>query len=201
MLEQFIHIDRDLFLAINQGLGNPFFDWLLPILRNPYAWAPLYLFLVVFFIRQYGKMGVLVVVFALASAGTSDAVSSHLVKKSVKRLRPCNEPGFKELVHARAGCGGAFSFTSSHAANHFAMAFFWIALFRRRWKHTLWLCMAWASLISFSQIYVGVHYPADIICGALLGVLIGTGMGHLFRRFFSDFFSDNPTSPTTATST
>jgi len=200
MLDQFIYIDQDVFLAINQGLSNPFFDWLLPMLRNPYTWAPLYLFLVVFFVRQYGRMGVLIVAFALVSAGMSDAVSSHVVKKSVKRLRPCNEPGFKEEVNARVGCGGAFSFTSSHAANHFAMAFFWIALFRRRWKHTLWLCLAWASLISFSQVYVGVHYPADILGGTLIGMLIGTGMGYLFKRFFSSF-SDNPTSPATVTST
>src|SRR5690606_41271822 len=110
-------------------------------------------------------------------------------KKNVKRVRPCNDLVFKNEVNIRVRCGSGFSFTSSHATNHFAMAFFWIALFRHRWKHTLWLCITWASLISFSQIYVGVHYPVDIICGALLGILIGTGVGYLFKRFFPDFFT------------
>ncbi|WDF67230.1 phosphatase PAP2 family protein [Sphingobacterium oryzagri] len=199
MLNQLIHFDQEVFLAINQGLSNPFFDWLLPILRNPYTWAPLYLFLIIFFIKHYGKMGVLIVAFTLANFGISDAISSHLIKKNVKRIRPCNDLVFKNEVNIRVRCGAGFSFTSSHATNHFAMAFFWIMLFRRRWKHALWLGVTWASLISFSQIYVGVHYPIDILCGATLGILIGTGVGYLFKRFFPDFFKSTNTPPAIAT--
>lgn len=192
MLNQLINIDQDLFLLINQGLSNPFFDWLLPILRNPYTWAPLYLFLIIFFIKTYGKIGILVVAFTLANFGVSDAVSSHVIKKSVKRVRPCNDLVFKNEVNIRVRCGSGFSFTSSHATNHFAMAFFWIVLFRRKWKHSTWLAVTWAFLVSFSQIYVGVHYPFDILCGALLGIGIGIGMGYLFKRFFPSFFEPSP---------
>ncbi|EEI89820.1 PAP2 family protein [Sphingobacterium spiritivorum ATCC 33300] len=195
MIQQLIEIDQAIFLAINQGLSNPFFDWLLPILRNPYTWAPLYLFLVIFFIKTYGKMGVLIVVFTLANFGISDAVSSHLIKKTVKRVRPCNDIEFKEEVNIRVRCGSGFSFTSSHATNHFAMAFFWIVLFRRKWKHTLWLAITWATLISVSQIYVGVHYPFDVLCGALLGICIGLLTGNLFKKLRPDFF--NSISPIT----
>ena len=197
MLNQLINIDKDLFLLINQGLSNPFFDWLLPILRNPYTWAPLYLFLIIFFIKTYGKVGILVVAFTLANFGVSDAVSSHIIKKSVKRVRPCNDLVFKNEVNIRVRCGSGFSFTSSHATNHFAMAFFWIVLFRRKWKHTTWLAITWAFMISVSQIYVGVHYPFDILCGALLGIAIGMGMGYLFKRFFPKFLEPAPLNPDT----
>lgn len=189
MIDQIVHIDQEIFLAINQGLSNPVFDWLLPILRNPYTWAPLYLFLVIFFIKTYGKTGILIVVMTLATFGASDAVSSHLIKKSVKRVRPCNDIVFKEEVNIRVRCGSGFSFTSSHATNHFALAFFWIALFRRKWKHAMWLCITWATLISVSQIYVGVHYPFDILCGAILGILIGIATGYIFKKLKPEFFN------------
>lgn len=189
MLEKLINIDQDIFIMINQGLSNAFFDWLLPIMRNPFTWAPLYLFLVIFFIKHYGKMGIFIVCMTLVNFGLTDSISSHLIKKSVKRVRPCNDVVFKQEINLRVRCGGGYSFTSSHATNHFGMAFFWILLFRRRWRHTLWLCIAWAAIISFSQIYVGVHYPFDILGGALLGATIGILNGYLFRRFFPDFFN------------
>lgn len=189
MIDQIVHIDQEIFLAINQGLSNPIFDWLLPILRNPYTWAPLYLFLVIFFIKTYGKTGILIVVMTLATFGASDAVSSHLIKKSIKRVRPCNDIVFKQEVNIRVRCGSGFSFTSSHATNHFALAFFWIVLFRRKWKHAMWLCITWATLISISQIYVGVHYPFDILCGAILGILIGLATGYIFKKIKPEFFN------------
>lgn len=189
MLEQIIQFDQELFLLINRGLSNPVFDWLLPILRNPYTWSPLYLFLIIFFIKHYGKTGLLIVACTLITFGISDATSSHLIKKTVKRVRPCNDVVFKSEVTLRARCGSGFSFTSSHATNHFAMAMFWIVLFRRKWRHALWLCLVWAISISVSQIYVGVHYPLDILSGGLLGILIGLGTGHLFQRFYPRFFA------------
>ena len=194
MLENLIAFDKEFFLAINQGLSNPVFDWLLPILRNPYTWSPLYLFLIIFFIKHYGKTGVLIVACTLITFGITDATSSHLIKKTVQRVRPCNDVVFKDQVNLRARCGSGFSFTSSHATNHFGMAFFWIVLFRRKWRHALWLCILWAASIAFSQIYVGVHYPFDIIGGAILGTLIGLGTGYLFKRFYPKFF-EYPNNP------
>lgn len=188
MWQEIINTDKDIFLFINQTLSNPFFDWLLPILRNPFTWAPLYLFLIIFFIKHYGKLGILIVVCSLATAGISDSVSSHVIKKSIKRVRPCNDTEFKHDITVRARCGSGYSFTSSHATNHFALAFFWIVLFGRKWKHTLWLCILWAALISISQVYVGVHYPFDILCGSIIGTLIGLTTGNLFKRFVPQFF-------------
>jgi len=199
MLEKIIQFDQELFLLINQGLSNLVFDWLLPILRNPFTWSPLYLFLIIFFIKHYGKTGILIVACTLLTFGISDFTSSQVIKKSVMRVRPCNDVVFKGEVNLRARCGSGYSFTSSHATNHFALAFFWIVLFKRKWKHTVWLAFLWAISISFSQIYVGVHYPLDIVFGALIGTIIGLSTGYLFKRFYPKFFEpQNTSTPTLA---
>lgn len=194
MLDQLIQFDKEIFLSINQGLSNPVFDWLLPILRNSFTWAPLYLFIIIFLIKQYGKMGMLIVACILLNFAVSDGFSSHLIKKNVKRIRPCNDIEFKHDVNVRVRCGSGFSFTSSHATNHFAMAVFLIVLFRRKWKPILGIGLAWATIISLSQIYVGVHYPIDILCGAILGSLIGLINGNLFKRFVPSFFENKTVS-------
>lgn len=181
MLDQLIALDKEAFLVINQGMGNLFFDWLMPILRNPYTWAPLYLFLIIFCIKNYGKRGALVIIFLLITFGIADSVSSSVVKPAVGRVRPCNDVMFKEEVTVRVRCGGGYAFTSSHAANHFALALFLIMVFYDRWKHIIWLGLLWATAISFAQIYVGVHYPLDIVGGALLGCSIGFLTGVVYR--------------------
>ncbi|MCI0920020.1 phosphatase PAP2 family protein [Sphingobacterium rhinopitheci] len=190
MLDQLIQFDKEFFLAINQGLSNPVFDWLLPILRNPFTWAPLYLFIIIFLIKHYGKMGILIVACILINFAATDGISSHLIKKNIKRIRPCNDIEFKHDVNVRVRCGSGFSFTSSHATNHFGMAVFLIVLLRRKWRHIVWIGLAWAFMISISQIYVGVHYPIDILCGALLGSLIGFINGNIFKRFVPSFFEN-----------
>lgn len=188
MLENILNLDQELFLAINQGWQSNFLDWLFPILRNPYSWMPLYLFLIIFFIRTYGKIGLYILGFTLATVGITDGVSSHIIKKNVERVRPCNDPVFKEQITLRVRCGSGFSFTSSHAANHFGLAFFWIFLFGRRWKATVPLTLLWASLICLAQVYVGVHYPFDIVAGAVLGTLAGLGVGFLCKILVPTFF-------------
>jgi membrane-associated phospholipid phosphatase len=182
MIDQLIAIDKELFLAINQGLSNPVFDWLLPVLRNPYTWAPLYLFIIVFCIRNYKKRGAILIAFLLLNFGLSDYISSTVVKKSVERIRPCNDIEFKDQVQLRVRCGSGYSFTSSHATNHFAMAIFMIVVFFGSWKPIRWIGLTWASVISLSQVYVGVHYPGDIIVGAILGTLIGGLVAMLYLR-------------------
>ena len=186
MIEQLISWDQEAFLAINQGLTNAFFDWLMPILRNPYTWAPLYLFIVIFCIKNYRKKGVLIVLFILITFGIADGLSSSVIKKSVQRIRPCNDVEFKEEVAVRVRCGGGYSFTSSHATNHFAISMVLILIFYRRWKHILWLALLWAALVSFAQVYVGVHYPLDILGGAILGTAIGCLTGLIFRAIVPD---------------
>ncbi|SEK99378.1 undecaprenyl-diphosphatase [Olivibacter domesticus] len=163
-------------------MANTFFDWLMPHLRNPFTWAPLYLFIIIFSIRMYKKRGVIMILFLLATFGAADFLSASVIKPIVKRVRPCNEITLQGEVMNRIRCGSGYSFPSSHASNHFAMALFLIMVYKKRWKHIVWLGFLWAFSISFAQIYVGVHYPLDVLGGALFGSLIGYLFASVFLR-------------------
>lgn len=181
MLDQLIQLDHQIFQAINQGLSNVFFDELMPVLRNRYTWVPLYLFLAIFWVKNYGKTGLWMVLFLILCFGISDYSSSSIIKPAVARIRPCNE--LHAAVIARVDCGTGYSFPSSHAANHFALALFFIVLFYRKWKPVLPIALLWAAAIGFAQIYVGVHFPIDILAGSILGAVVGYVLGILFLRF------------------
>ncbi|WP_207423620.1 phosphatase PAP2 family protein [Desertivirga brevis] len=181
MFEQIIQFDHQVFTAVNSGLSNAFFDWLMPMLRNRYFWTPVYVFLIIFLIRNYKKNGAICILFLLLTFALADFISASIIKPSFQRLRPCNEVGFKEEITSRVACGAGFSFPSSHASNHFAIAMFLSMVFAKRWRWIWLLTFLWAFSICFAQVYVGVHFPIDVIAGALLGCIIGylTGTGFL----------------------
>jgi len=103
----------------------------------------------------------------------SDQSSVRLFKNVFERLRPCHNPNLEGMVHLVNGCGGKFGFVSSHATNCFALAIFSGLLFKNHYKYMMILMLFWAALVSYSRVYVGVHYPGDIIGGAVLGSIIG----------------------------
>ncbi|HXH99993.1 MAG TPA: phosphatase PAP2 family protein [Sphingobacteriaceae bacterium] len=181
-----IELDQNLFFAINNGLSNSFFDWIMPILRNRYFWVPVYLFMIIFFIRNYGKTGVRILIFLAITFTISDFSSSSIIKPSVKRLRPCNDSEINTTVKDRIACGTGYSMPSSHASNHFAMSLYLILIFYKRWKWILPLAFLWAALIGFAQIYVGVHYPFDILAGAILGSIIAYITATIFNITLSN---------------
>lgn len=181
MFDQLSQLDQQLFFAVNNGLSNPFFDWIMPMLRNRYFWIPLYLFLVIFFVVNYKKTGIIITACLLITFGISDYSASSIIKPAFERLRPCNDPVLKTQINTRIACGSGFSMPSSHAANHFAIAVFLISVFYRRWKPILPLALAWAAAISFAQVYVGVHYPFDVLAGGILGSIIGYLVATIFK--------------------
>lgn len=182
MLEHLIQLDRQLFHFINHDLGNPFFDWLMPLLRNTRFWIPLYVFILVFCIWKYRKAGVIIVILFALSAGFADFTSVHVMKNTVQRLRPCRDPVVSPTDVSRVSCGTGYSFPSTHAADHFAMAVFISLVFCRKWRW-IWLwALLWAASISFAQIYVGVHFPIDVTAGALYGSLVGWLFYILFKK-------------------
>ncbi len=171
MIDWLLHTDEVLFRWINIGLANPVFDFILPYFRNKYFWIPFYVILIFVAFIKDRKVWILLILAALVILLT-DTLSAQVVKPLFGRLRPCNEPGFKDSVRLLVDCGSGFSFISSHASNHFGLAILFIQYFRK-WFPFKWLTFGfviWAFTIAFSQIYVGVHYPFDVICGALLGM-------------------------------
>ncbi len=181
MLAEIIKLDHQLFYAINSGLTNIFFDWLMPILRNRYTWVPLYIFIVFYFIKNYKLNGFYLTLTLFTCFAFADFTSAILIKKAVKRPRPCNEITFKKQVIMRVNCGSGFSFPSTHATDHFAIALFIICVCIKKNKNVCIGLLSWAFLIAFAQVYVGVHFPFDVICGALYGSLIGW----IFANFFN----------------
>ncbi len=172
MIEQLLQWDTELFLKIHRGLTNDFFDFLMPLLRNKFFWTPLYLFIIIFCIKQYKKTGLYIIGGLLLTFALGDIISSRIIKPSVNRLRPCNEVSLANQIIPRVHCGAGKSFPSAHATNHFGIAVFLIGIFYRKWKAILPIGLIWAAAISFAQVYVGVHYPIDVFCGMLLGCFI-----------------------------
>ena len=187
MLEQLLQFDRHLFHIINYGMTNPFFDWIMPWLRTPKFWIPLYVFIVGFCLWRYGKKGIIIIALIACSAGFADFTSASIVKPLVHRLRPCRDPITSLTDVERVTCGSGYSFPSTHATDHFAMAIFMILVFCVRWR---WICfwgILWAGSISFAQIYVGVHYPIDVFCGTLYGSFVGWLFYILFKKLQAKF--------------
>jgi membrane-associated phospholipid phosphatase len=172
MLTQIEQIDQYCFHYVNQVWRNDFFDLVLPYFREPKTWIPLYLFLLYYIYKKFGKTAWKIILLVALSAIISDVTSSRIIKPIVHRLRPCNEPLLKKEVVNIVPCGSGFSFTSSHAANHFAVAISLVLLVFSDKKNVKYALLFWAFMVSFSQVYVGVHYPIDVLSGAILGGFI-----------------------------
>jgi undecaprenyl-diphosphatase len=170
-------IDQQVFLYLN-SFHTPFFDWLMYTMSGIAIWIPLYLAIVVFLGIKYKRKFLIILLFIAVAAIFSDQFSVF-IKNLVQRPRPCHEPSLEGLVHIVNGiCGGMYGFVSSHATNLFDVAFLSLLFVRKRW-YTISI-LIWAAVIGYSRIYLGVHYPGDVLCGALLGSFIGWGTYTLF---------------------
>jgi membrane-associated phospholipid phosphatase len=184
ILEPLLRFDHWLFHKINQVWINPFFDGVMPFIRQQEFWYPFYLFLLVLALYNYGKKGCWWAVSMIMTVVISDLVSSSLIKSLIFRYRPCLDPEMEGQVRILVNyCGHNSSFTSSHACNHFAAAWFIFITLNQSgsWR---WLLFVWAFVICYAQSYVGVHYPLDLLGGAIVGSAIGYGMSVFFRKQF-----------------
>lgn len=176
-------LDRRLFFVINSRWSNNFLDGVLPFLRESSIWLPLYLFLLVFVTLNFGKRGWLLALFAVCNGALTDLVSSRLIKEHIMRLRPCRDPDLAQLRFLVNYCPQSSSFTSSHAANHFSAAVFLVMTLQPYTSKWIRLLFLWAAVISYAQVYVGVHYPLDVVCGGLIGSLVGYLVARLFNAY------------------
>ena len=168
-----LEADTRAFLWLN-NLGVPSLDGIMNAVSGNLLWAPLYAVLIYLLSRRYGWKGTLWLLLGIVLLITlTDQGSVHLFKDVFQRLRPCHEPDLQGLFRlAKAsGCGGSYGFVSSHAANTAGLAVFVGCLLQSR--RALGLLLAWSVLISFSRIYLGVHYPLDVIMGMVFGTMVG----------------------------
>ena len=159
-------------LAIN-GLHAPWLDSLMMTFTHGAAWLPFFLVIIGMLIYRYRWGALTLLLLTAVTILLTDQLSAGLIKPLVGRLRPSYNPQLEGILHLVNGYrGGLYGFVSSHAANSFGAAtFLWLA--GRQKISWLWIMYVWAGLFAFTRIYLGVHYPSDIVAGALLGVVVG----------------------------
>lgn len=187
MLEQLIQWDTQLFLLINKTGSNAFFDFLMPLFREKWIWLPLYILLIAYFYKTYrlkNTLYILAITVAMIVVGNS--VLADTVKNITKRPRPCHEITLKGKMTERVGCGGQYGYFSAHATNHFAMAVFFLLLLKKRFRWATFALLLWAASVAYAQVYVGKHYPLDVLTGALVGSLLGWLAYRLLTKTLKD---------------
>ena len=183
-LEKLILADKKLFRQINQDWISSLGDFIFPILREPKTWIPLYAFVLIYVVyHMKGKKAALFVLFSIICITLTDQLSSQVLKSLFDRMRPCQDPDMQTWVRLLVdACPGNASFTSSHAVNHFGIGtFFFFSLrpFMKKWAGFFFL---WALSICWAQVYVGVHFPGDVLFGALVGLLLGGLVAWIYAK-------------------
>lgn len=181
-MTELLQFDDTLFRLINGSWHHPFFDVLLPYWRSKYFWVPLYLFLLSFLVLNFKKKGILLLLGLALTLGLTDTLSSQIIKKTVRRPRPCQSEMLQAKVHLLVRCGSGFSFPSSHAANHFAIATFLALTLGKTFRKIKAPLYLWAASIAYAQVYVGLHYPFDVLAGTLLGIITGLVISLIFNN-------------------
>ncbi len=163
--------DVSIFHFINQTIANPVFDVLMPLLRTATTWIPLYIILSAYVIHTRKREAWVYILYMLIAFALADSITHNILKPFFNRSRPC----YNEFISVRllvSHCGGRLGFPSTHASNHMAMALSILlsSIFSNKWINLSWIF--WAAIIGFAQIYVGLHYPSDIIAGFITGSIL-----------------------------
>jgi undecaprenyl-diphosphatase len=180
MIEFLKQLDTSILLFLN-SLHSPFWDKVMWFVSGRIEWIPLYLVLAGWVVYKFRWRSVVIIIFVIILIIASDQTSVHLFKEVFHRPRPCKNIDIQHLVHlVNDYCSGKYGFVSSHAANTFALATFTSLLFRN--KIYSWFIFFWATVVSYSRIYLGVHYPGDVLGGMLLGISLGILFYWLYVR-------------------
>lgn len=177
-----LDMDRRLFLFLN-GLHAAWLDPIMFHMTRLWLWTPVYLILLWIVLRDYRKQSWIILLAIALTLTLSDQITSHLMKPWFARTRPSHEPGLEGLVHLVNGYrGGMYGFASGHAANTFGIATLFYLLLRPHYPAIIWI-FAWAAIMTYTRIYLGVHYPGDILAGAAVGMLCAWGIFKTMRYF------------------
>ena len=180
MIEDLIHLDKEVFLFLN-NLGTEGWDGIWMFITKQKSWYLLYALLLFLSYKRFGTRKTLVLIVTAALLITCTDQLSNFFKNGVQRLRPCYDPELDGLLRlVKNSCGGKYSYFSAHAANSFAVAFFFTYLLGGKHKILGVFLIIWALFVSYSRIYVGVHFPLDVLTGAFIGILFSWIFARLF---------------------
>jgi len=185
-------LDRKLFILINSKGAIPPLDGFFKILRIAETWIPLYLLLLFWMLRYAKKYAWLFILLSVICFACTDFISASIIKPFAGRIRPCYEPALQQVIRSLVDCAGKFSMPSSHASNHFGLATFWFLSVKWMKDKRWWWLWIWAFLVCYAQIYVGKHYPFDILVGACLGLIIGSLAFAAFKWSVNKYYGGKP---------
>ena len=182
-MDEIIQNDKELFLVLN-NLGSQSFDQFWIMVSDKWIWIPLYIIFLYFLFKNYSvKVVIYILLFTAIGVTASDQLAS-LFKFGIARLRPCKDPSLMDSMRI-VKCGGRFGFYSAHASSTFFLATYLTVLLKRKVKWLPYFLFFWAAVVSYSRIYLGYHFPMDVVFGACMGFLLGGFFATLIQKIIN----------------
>ena len=179
-MEEIILEDKQAMIFLN-NLGSSTFDPFWILVSEKWFWIPLYVIFLYFLYKNFNKKSLFYILLFVALGITASDQIANIFKFGFERLRPCHDPSLEGLLR-EVKCGGKFGFYSAHSSNSFFVATYLTMLLGKKIKQLPYFLFVWAAIVAYSRVYLGMHFPGDLIVGAIMGILLALFFGTLARK-------------------
>ena len=179
-MEEIILEDKQAMIFLN-NLGSSTFDPFWILVSEKWFWIPLYIIFLYFLYKNFNKKSLFYILLFVALGITASDQIANIFKFGFERLRPCHDPSLEGLLR-EVKCGGKFGFYSAHSSNSFFVATYLTMLLGKKIKQLPYFLFVWAAIVAYSRVYLGMHFPGDIIVGAIMGILLALFFGTLAKK-------------------